>query len=201
MTCANFVEKALTRAPGVAIRALQTQGLEVVMTTGDISKATAAVAQRVGIIRYFAEVLPAGKAAKVQELQAEGRTVAMVGDGINDAPALARANVGPAMGTGTDVAVEAAGITLMRPDLQGVATALALSRRTMRTIWQNLFFAFVYNVVGIPVAAGLLYPFTGWLHSPMLAAASMALSLVSVLANLLRLRGFWPAAQAGGFTL
>jgi Cu+-exporting ATPase len=186
---------AVRPTSAAAVRALQAQGLEVVMMTGDNPQTAAAVAQQMGIARYFAEVLPAGKAAKVQELQAEGRTVAMVGDGINDAPALARADVGLAMGTGTDVAVEAAGITLMRPDLQGVATALALSRHTMRTIRQNLFFAFVYNVVGIPVAAGLLYPFTGWLLSPMLAAAAMALSSVSVLTNSLRLRGFRPSAQ------
>ncbi len=158
------------------------------MLTGDHRITAEAVAQRLGIDRIEAEVLPDQKAATIKRLQAEGRRVAMAGDGINDAPALAQAHVGIAMGTGADVAMESAGVTLVKGDVNGIVRAVRLSRATMRNIRQNLFFAFIYNLLGVPIAAGVLYPFSGLLLSPMMAAAAMSFSSVSVIANALRLK-------------
>jgi Cu+-exporting ATPase len=171
-----------------ALRALHALGLRIVMATGDSERTARAVAARLGIDEIRAEVLPEDKARIVRELQAEGAKVAMAGDGVNDAPALAQADVGIAMGTGADVAIESAGVTLVKGDLTGIVRARKLARATMRNIRQNLFFALVYNAAGVPVAAGILYPFLGLLISPMFAAAAMSLSSVSVIGNALRLR-------------
>ena len=170
-----------------AIRALRAEGVQIVMLTGDARRTAEAVARELGIDQVHAEARPEDKAETVARLQAGGRFVAMAGDGINDAPALARAHIGIAMGTGTDVAMESAGVTLVRGDLSGIVRARKLSRATMSNIRQNLFWAFAYNAAGVPIAAGLLYPWTGWLLSPMIAAAAMSLSSVSVIANALRL--------------
>jgi Cu+-exporting ATPase len=171
-----------------ALQLLRAEGIRIVMVTGDHPATAQAVARKLGIGDVHAGVLPERKLEVVRELQAHGRTVAMAGDGINDAPALAQAQVGIAMGTGTGVAMESAGVTLVKGDLRGAAKAVRLSRATMRNIRQNLFFAFVYNALGIPLAAGVLYPLSGWLLSPMIAAAAMTFSSVSVIANALRLR-------------
>jgi Cu+-exporting ATPase len=171
-----------------AVRMLRESGVRIVMLTGDNRRSAEAVARRLGIDEVEAEVMPADKARVVKRLQAEGRVVAMAGDGINDAPALAQAQVGIAMGTGTDVAIESAGITLVPGDLRGIVKALTLSRATMHNIRQNLFFAFIYNVLGVPIAAGVLYPVSGLMLNPMIASAAMSASSVSVVSNALRLR-------------
>jgi Cu+-exporting ATPase len=171
-----------------ALRALRQSGLRIIMVTGDSRRTAQAVSRKLGIEHVEAEVLPERKGEIVRGLQAKGSRVAMAGDGVNDAPALAQADVGIAMGTGTDVAMESAGITLVKGDLRGIVRARHLSRATMRNIRQNLFFAFVYNALGVPLAAGVLYPVFHILLSPIVASAAMTFSSVSVIANALRLR-------------
>ena len=171
-----------------ALKALKESGLHIVMVTGDNRRTAEAVGRKLGIGQVEAEVLPEDKKSIVERMQKQGRRVAMAGDGVNDAPALAQADVGIAMGTGTDVAIESADITLVKGDLRGIVRARELSRATMRNIRENLFFAFVYNTLGVPLAAGVLYPFFGLLLSPMIASAAMTFSSVSVITNALRLR-------------
>jgi Cu+-exporting ATPase len=182
------VSDPIKKSTPAAIKELHDEGLKVVMLTGDNRATAEAVAAQLDIDEVVAEVLPDEKAAAVKRFQDEGKMVAMAGDGINDAPALAQAQVGIAMGTGTDVAMESAGVTLVKGDLTGIVRARKLSRATMANIKQNLFFAFIYNSLGVPVAAGVLYPFFGILLSPIIAAAAMSLSSVSVVSNALRLR-------------
>jgi Cu+-exporting ATPase len=171
-----------------AVQTLHELGLRIIMLTGDNERTAAHVAKQLGIDQFQAGVRPEDKHDRVKQLRSEGRKVAMAGDGINDAPALAAADVGIAMGTGSDVAIESAGVTLVKGDLRGITKAVQLSRRTMRNIRQNLFFAFIYNALGVPIAAGVLYPVIGLLLNPMLAAAAMSFSSVSVIGNALRLR-------------
>jgi Cu+-exporting ATPase len=182
------VTDAIRPSSREAVGKLAALGVDVLMVTGDRLVTATAVAQAAGIPKVVADVLPAGKVEEIRSLQRSGRVVAMVGDGINDAPALAQADVGMSMPRGTDIAIEASDIALMRSDLRAVATAISLSRRTMQTMKQNLFWAFIYNAIGIPIAAGVLYPVTGLMLSPIIASAAMALSSVSVITNSLRLR-------------
>lgn len=182
------VADPIKKSTSQALKDLHAAGLKIVMLTGDNATTAKAVAAKLGIDEVHADVLPADKSRIVKELRDKGAVVAMAGDGVNDAPALAASHVGIAMGTGTDVAIESAGMTLLQGDLNGIVKAIKLSRAVMRNIRQNLFFAFVYNAAGVPVAAGILYPFFGILLSPIIAAAAMSLSSVSVMANALRLR-------------
>jgi Cu+-exporting ATPase len=183
------VADPIKRSTPEAVKALHALGLRIIMLTGDNEKTAKTVADQLGIDEFAAGTRPQDKQQRIQALRAEGRTVAMAGDGINDAPALAEAAVGIAMGTGTDVAIESSGVTLVQGDLRGIVKAVKLSRATMRNIRQNLFFAFIYNALGVPIAAGVLYPISEHLLlNPMIAAAAMSLSSVSVVGNALRLR-------------